>query len=447
MSSSNKPTDVGTAPLSGEAPLFGSGARLENKDAEKNVVNLSNSVDPTAATTGDDATTQPPSGPGIVAQSHPGQIIPHHEKNTSRNPYYGGVLNEVNVLVAREAEKIMQAMSTMVENWAYVGGGSADIPLNVRDALYPHSGSTAELGFPKKTGLRTGLVAWSTSPNEPAITAFRSAPHEGKIHDTPDPAFVIPRIEAFIQAYDLKVDDLLEPDIKKYKTFNDFFKCSLKPGARPVQEANDLGVITSRADSRVTVFKSVGDAKKIKGQEFTLPTLLDDNYLAETFTVAIFQFAPQDYHRYHAPFKAKLGKMFHVPGTYFTVKSNSSTRMSGTPLSPRPPRPPPRITHLNKPPPELGTFALVAVGALLVGSIGWSKNPGDSEQKGGDLGFFQYSGSTMILVAPEGTIEWDEDLVANSSGLTGLTGVESGRPVETLVRVGERIGKVVQLVG
>lgn len=520
MSSSSKPTNAGTAPLNGEAPLSGSGAILENKDAEKNAGNLSGSVDPTTATTGDAATQAP--GAGIVDQSHPGQIIPHTEKKHPgeepvqvrpvRNPYYGGVLNEVDVLVTKEAEKIMQAMSAMVENSANVGGGSGDIPLNVRDTLYPHSGSTAELGFPKKkwfenwasgmldklfaahrmgvyviTDRKTKANIFETMPIFTRLgmhLLFVSTNHEildlraveglfkdvsfrqGKIYDNPDPAFVIPHIEAFIQAYNLKVDDLLEPDIKKYKTFNDFFKRSLKPGARPVQEANDLGVITSPADSRVTVFKSVGEAKKfwIKGQEFTLSTLLDDKHLAETFgknpSIAIFRLAPQDYHRYHAPFKAKLGKMFHVPGTYFTVNpqainedlnvftanrrdvqllqadvrnptftaATSTTTATNTP---------------QQPPPEPVTFALIAVGALLVGSIGWSKNPGDSVQKGEDLGFFQYGGSTVILVAPEGTVEWDEDLVANSSGLTGLTGVESGRPLETLVRVGERIGKVV----
>ncbi|KIO19439.1 hypothetical protein M407DRAFT_246158 [Tulasnella calospora MUT 4182] len=63
--------------------------------------------------------------------------------------------------------------------------------------------------------------------------------------------------------------------------------------------------------------------------------------------------------------------------------------------------------------------------------------------KGEDLGFFQYGGSTVILVAPEGIVEWDEDLVANSSGLSGVKGVEDGKPLETLVRVGERIGRVI----
>ncbi|KAG8985661.1 hypothetical protein FRB90_004519 [Tulasnella sp. 427] len=279
---------------------------------------------------------------------------------------------------------------------------------------------------------------------------------QGKIYDNIDPSFVLPHIEAFIQAYSLKLDELLQPDIKSYKTFNDFFSRSLKPGARPVQEANDLSVLTSPSDSRLTVFKSVGDAKKfwIKGQEFTLPALLDDPHLAETFgknpSIAIFRLAPQDYHRFHSPFRAKLGKMFHVPGTYFTVNPQAVNEDLNVFTANR------RDVHLMhadvrnltsttapEQAPEPVTFALVAVGALLVGSIGWSKNPGDIVQKGEDLGFFQYGGSTVILVAPEGTVEWDADMVANSSGAVSVQGVEAGTPVETLVRVGERIGKVV----
>jgi len=76
-------------------------------------------------------------------------------------------------------------------------------------------------------------------------------------------------------------------------------------------------------------------------------------------------------------------------------------------------------------------FALVAVGAMLVGSIGWSKVGGQEVQKGEDLGFFQYGGSTTILIAPEGKVTWDADLVRASE-----------TPVETLVKVGERIGRI-----
>jgi phosphatidylserine decarboxylase len=77
-------------------------------------------------------------------------------------------------------------------------------------------------------------------------------------------------------------------------------------------------------------------------------------------------------------------------------------------------------------------FAFVAVGALLVGSISWahSSSAGIAIDKGGELGWFQYGGSTTILVAPQGSVRWDEDLLRNS-----LNGVE------TLLRVGNHIGR------
>lgn len=75
---------------------------------------------------------------------------------------------------------------------------------------------------------------------------------------------------------------------------------------------------------------------------------------------------------------------------------------------------------------------------MLVGSIGWSKKPGDRVRKGEELGWFQYGGSTTILVVPGGSsaggapaLAFDEDLRKHS-----------GEGVEMVVRVGERIAKV-----
>ena len=71
----------------------------------------------------------------------------------------------------------------------------------------------------------------------------------------------------------------------------------------------------------------------------------------------------------------------------------------------------------------------VAIGALLVGSIGWDKGEGNSIKKGDPLGYFQYGGSTVICIFPQ-RVTFDEDLLRTSRD--GL---------ETLVMVGERIGK------
>lgn len=75
--------------------------------------------------------------------------------------------------------------------------------------------------------------------------------------------------------------------------------------------------------------------------------------------------------------------------------------------------------------------AFVAIGAMLVGSIGWSNaNQGASANRGDELGWFAYGGSTVVCVfPPEAKVQWDKDLLDNS--LAGL---------ETMVRVGDRIG-------
>lgn len=75
--------------------------------------------------------------------------------------------------------------------------------------------------------------------------------------------------------------------------------------------------------------------------------------------------------------------------------------------------------------------AFVAIGAMLVGSIGWTNaNQGSSVQRGDECGYYAYGGSTNIVVfPPESKVEWDQDLLDNSR-----------KGIETMVRVGDRIG-------
>ena len=74
-------------------------------------------------------------------------------------------------------------------------------------------------------------------------------------------------------------------------------------------------------------------------------------------------------------------------------------------------------------------IAVVAVGALLVGSIVWAKGEGERIEKGEELGWFRYGGSTVVLVMPEGLV-FDMDLMNCSSD-----------KLEMLVKAGEQIGR------
>lgn len=73
---------------------------------------------------------------------------------------------------------------------------------------------------------------------------------------------------------------------------------------------------------------------------------------------------------------------------------------------------------------------MVAIGAMLVGSIVTTAMPGEPLKKGAELGYFAFGGSTIVVLFPAGSVQFDADLVRNSVG----------NPVETFVKMGTGIG-------
>jgi phosphatidylserine decarboxylase len=79
-------------------------------------------------------------------------------------------------------------------------------------------------------------------------------------------------------------------------------------------------------------------------------------------------------------------------------------------------------------------IAIVAVGAMLVGSIKYVNGvdtPGTQIRRGQCLGAFYYGGSTVIVVYPPGEVVLDEDLVRHSTELG----------IETYMKVGWSTGR------
>ncbi|KIR60414.1 phosphatidylserine decarboxylase [Cryptococcus bacillisporus CA1280] len=263
---------------------------------------------------------------------------------------------------------------------------------------------------------------------------------QGQTYDQTGPD-VEEHIKSFIKTYDLPLDELLVKDLSQYPTFNSFFSRRLLPTARPITSVGDPTIIVSAADCRLTVYQTVDQAKKfwIKGQQFTLPNLLIGNDVADTrfkaiqednaAALAIHRLAPQDYHRFHSPVEGVIGAIKDIDGELYTVNPQAvNENLNVFTMNKRSIM----LIHAN-----LGSgresvpIAFVAIGAMLVGSIGWSKKPGDKVCKGEELGWFQYGGSTSITVFPKSAgIEFDSDLVENSK-----------KQMETLVRVGMEIGK------
>lgn len=74
---------------------------------------------------------------------------------------------------------------------------------------------------------------------------------------------------------------------------------------------------------------------------------------------------------------------------------------------------------------------LVCIGAMMVGATHITVQEGQEVDRGQEIGFFQFGGSTvLLLVPPTPGLEFDDDILANSR-----------QQIETLVRVSMQIGR------
>ena len=72
---------------------------------------------------------------------------------------------------------------------------------------------------------------------------------------------------------------------------------------------------------------------------------------------------------------------------------------------------------------------MVEVGAMMVGSVVQHQPHGGRCRRGQEKGYFQFGGSTVIILLEPNRVRMDEDILE-----------KSGQGVETLVRYGERVG-------
>jgi len=254
----------------------------------------------------------------------------------------------------------------------------------------------------------------------------------GRMYDTPQSkSHIIP----FMDSFDLRnsMAEMVKPDPDDYETFNEFFAREIKEDARPQDEpGNDL-VTTSPADCRLTAFPTIDAATKywIKGHDFTIARLLGDSELAADFyggSIVIARLAPQDYHRWHAPVSGTVEGIIDIPGAYYTVNPQAINEPGVLNVFCENKRSIMLIRRTTG-----AKIAIVAVGAMLVGSIFYTEGveeEGAQIRRGQCLGGFRYGGSTVIVLYPPGEVELDADLVKNSSN----------HDCETLVKVGWRMG-------
>jgi phosphatidylserine decarboxylase len=254
----------------------------------------------------------------------------------------------------------------------------------------------------------------------------RMSEEMGQLYNTPESTT---RISAFIEFFHIDVTEFAE-DVGAFATFNEFFYRRLHERARPIVCPEDAEVCVSPADSRLLVFPTLQAAAHlwIKGHSFSLSTLLMDQALETEFGgcgLALCRLAPQDYHRFHSPLACTVLHVREIEGRYFSVNPvavrgelNVFTENKRV-----------VVTCESE---EFGKFLYIAVGATMVGSVILTCQEGSVLEKGDEIGYFAFGGSTILVLFKEGTMSFDEDLLHNSN-----------KPIETLVKMGTSMGRKV----
>ena len=227
-------------------------------------------------------------------------------------------------------------------------------------------------------------------------------------------------IRRFIRRYQVNMAEAAEPDAASYASFNEFFARALKNEARPLAPARFVCPV----DGAISQFGAIAQDQifQAKGHSYSTSALLagQDN-LAGAFQdghFATLYLAPKDYHRVHMPCAGNLKRMIHVPGELFSVNPVTARGVPGLFARNE------RVVCLFDT--DHGPMALVLVGATIVGSMAtvwhgvvnpprpgtvreWTYAPGEVRLgQGEEMGRFLL-GSTVVLLWPKTTLEFDPD--------------------------------------
>lgn len=230
----------------------------------------------------------------------------------------------------------------------------------------------------------------------------------------------------FVRLFKVNMAEAKQSELDSFASFNEFFTRELKPEVRPI--AGDANSVVSPVDGAISQLGRINDDLifQAKGHHYSMAELVGGSFeMAAHFKdgrFATIYLSPRDYHRIHMPVSGTLREMVHVPGKLFSV--NPVTTDNVPALFARNER----VVCLFET--EFGPMAMILVGAIFVASIetvwhgvvtppagkqirSWSYTDNTIQlAKAAEMGRFNM-GSTVILLFPNQTIEWDSQLQAD----------------------------------
>jgi phosphatidylserine decarboxylase len=227
-------------------------------------------------------------------------------------------------------------------------------------------------------------------------------------------------IRHFVNHFRVDLSEAEQPDPTAYPSFNAFFTRALREGARPIADA----AVVCPADGAISQLGEIREHSifQAKGHNYSTWALLGgDEARAAQFrngSFATIYLSPRDYHRVHMPVAGRLVATRYIPGDLFSVNSVTAERVER--LFARNER---LVCYFDT---ALGPMAMVLVGAMIVAGIEtvWEGQVAPPPRRmvtrdyaqpqaavelaqGEEMGRFKL-GSTVILLFPEGAVQWEE---------------------------------------
>lgn len=221
-------------------------------------------------------------------------------------------------------------------------------------------------------------------------------------------------IRRFVARYGVDMSEAAQSDVRYYPTFNDFFVRALRAGARPLASAP----LVCPVDGTVSQLGTIQSDHifQAKGHRYTTHALLGgQDTAAATFRDGQFvtiYLSPRDYHRIHMPCDGRLTRMTYIPGDLFSVNPATVSQVPGLFARNE------RVVCLFESE-SMGSFALVLVGATIVGSMAtaWHGvvnreragkisqvdygDDGPFIRQGDEMGRFQLGSTIILLFEPD----------------------------------------------
>lgn len=227
------------------------------------------------------------------------------------------------------------------------------------------------------------------------------------------------KIDKFVEKNNI---NMYEYENRQFNSYNDFFTRKIIESKRPINAKGS--VLISPCDSKLTVYPITEDLTlKIKDAYYSIDTLVDKDIMDDYAGgyALVFRLSTDNYHRYCYIDSGSKGVNFHINGIFHTVQPIALKHYNFYKTNTR------EYTVLNTN--NFGKVIQVEVGALGVGRI-VNHHEVHTFKKGEEKGYFEFGGSTIVLLVKKNTIVIDEDILENSS-----------EDIETIVKYGEGIAK------